>query len=192
MGAFEQACRVEAEGVDDLVRFLGQQGDDGRFVLTNKGRLATDLQLAYGDAFVSRDGNFYACEFKVERRFTGNFFIETWSNRSRFRRGWLDHLDADLLLYYFTDSCELFVIPFPRLKRWAFGGDSPNERLHDYRHVCQHKYEQKNDTWGRLVPVAVIHASDVGFRYWRKDASGEFVREDYVPSFRSGQGRLFA
>lgn len=190
MNAFEQACRVEAEGAADLVAFLSRQSDGGRFVLTKKGRLAQDLQLAYGDAFVSRDGNFYACEFKVERTFTGNFFIETWSNRSRFRRGWLDHLDADLLLYFFIGSGELFIIPFQRLKEWAFGGMFPQERLYSFPHVPQQKYRQANDTWGRLVPVSVVH-QEVRFRYWRKDDRGEFARHDYSPRDMAAQGRLF-
>lgn len=169
MNGYEKAIQVEKEAMPELLEFLGQQSDNGRFVLTAKGRLSRELQKTYGDALMNTpDGSLWAVEFKVERRFTGNFFIETWSNRSRFTRGWLDHLNTNVLLYYFLDVGRLYSIDFPKLKRWAFGHAEGAGRLYSFREVKQKRHDQINDTWGRVVPVAVVEA-EIGCRRWERD-----------------------
>jgi hypothetical protein len=179
INGWDQARKVEADSLPVLMSFLGHQSEGGRFVLINKGRLARDLQLSHGDAFLNvRDHGLIAVEFKSELVHTGNLFIETWSNRSRFKRGWLDHLDTDMLLYYFRDREVLYSIPFQALKHWAFRVEHPKYpgvygRLAGFREVCQQKHEQLNDTWGRLVPVYIIR-KEVGCKEWHQKDSGEW------------------
>src|ERR1043166_1316452 len=107
MSGFESARVVEARGLSVLTPFLDERAD-GRFVLFDKGPLARALQETTGDGvFNVEDGGTFFVEIKCERKWTGNLFLETWSNRnledrqSHARRGcnpgWLYKLNADLL-----------------------------------------------------------------------------------------------
>lgn len=157
MSAFEDACAVEAAAASKyLMPFLRRYSSG--LVTTEKGRLSRELQVKYGDVFLnsSASGEFVSVELKAERVHTGNLFIETWSNRRTRRRGRLDHLDADLLFYFFLDSEMLYCIDLPGLQDWAFGKDPGLGHLQDFREVRQGCRVQHNDTWGRLVPVAVV------------------------------------
>ena len=60
-------------------------------------------------------------EIEIERHWTGNLFLETWSNRILDGRdacyehgsmpGWLVTSRADLLMVYFLDSDDLVTVP---------------------------------------------------------------------------------
>ncbi len=101
-------------------------------------------------------------EIKVERHWTGNLFLETWSNLnladrdSHYERGstpgWLVTSRADLLLTYFLDTDDLVAVPLLRLKRWAFGS-GPQGGVYAWPEKPQGRYGQMNDTWRRSVPV---------------------------------------
>jgi len=178
--AFADACTVEAAGVKDIVTFLETQAHHGRFVLTNKGRLAESLQKTVGDAAVNCPLNkIWGIEFKVEEENKhGNFYLETWSNLCFKTTGWMYNLDADVLLYYFLNDKHLFSIPFRRLCRWAFGCGATDERIdpgriYSFREKKQKKYKQLNDTWGRCVPIDVVR-EEVGFEEY-KLCSGEWI-----------------
>ncbi len=69
-------------------------------------------------------------EIKVERHWTGNLFLEAWSNRNledrtapraRLYAGLAGHRRADLLLLYFLNTDDLITVSMLRLKHWAFG-----------------------------------------------------------------------
>ena len=187
LGTYTDACRIEADGVDDLVRFLDQQSGTGRVVLTDKGRLSKFLQETVGDAvFNCRSGKLWSVEFKIERKHTGNLFLETWSNLDRRNPGWMVKLDADILLYYFLDVPVLYAVNFQRLCKWAFGdsdewtdGRQPSQspgRIYTYPERRQNKYNQLNDTWGRCVNVDVLRR-DVGMREYRRIGTGWSLME---------------
>jgi len=170
MSGYTDACRIEAEGIPDLVSFLEQQSDSGRFVLTAKGRLSEKLQKSVGDAIANVNSQVISVEFKNEVKWTGNLFLETWSNRSRRTTGWMVKLDADILLYRFEDKRVLYSIPFQRLCRWAFVGN-----IYRFPEKKQKKHDQLNDTWGRCVPVETVKR-EVGFREWTFDSSaGQWI-----------------
>ncbi len=118
------------------------------------------LQSTVGDFLInSRDGRVLGIELKTERReHTGNLFLETWSNKSRGRRGWLYTLDADFLWYLFLDTKNHYVISFPKLKQWALA----DGHLTRFPERAQKKYTQMNDAYGRCVPIRVIER-EVGF-----------------------------
>lgn len=179
MNAFTEARKVEARSLVVLTPFLEER--HGHFVLTGKGRLARFLQERIGDLlFNDAAGNVWTVELKAELRFTGNLFLETWSNRNfddpvshaehGSRRGWLDTCAADLLFYHFIGDDRLYVFNFLALKRWAFVAESPRfsepdasglkrklvGRSNDFPEVLQVKYGQPNRTCGRLVPVRTL------------------------------------
>lgn len=181
MNPFAKASLVEARSLAVLEPFIAET--HGRYVLTNKGRLGSYLQQEVGDLlFNDGDGRLWAVELKAEQRFTGNLFLETWSNRNLedpaahaergSNPGWLYKLRADLLFYHFIDDDRLYVFSLFALKQWAF--DAPSKRmrmaepdssgvrselrgrLFDFCERPQGKYEQRNDTYGRIVPIKVL------------------------------------
>jgi hypothetical protein len=167
MSGFSDARAIEAKAMAVLVPFLTERAHDGRLVLCNKGPLAKRLQETTGDAIFNSDPDtMWTVEIKAERTFTGNLFLETWSNRNledRYRhaergsnRGWMDKLVADLLLYYFLDVDRLYIINLFKLKQWAFGGGDGVGRIYSFPEKKQGRYSQLNDTWGRIVPIATI------------------------------------
>jgi hypothetical protein len=173
--AFDQARLVEARSLAILEPLIVER--HGRFVLTGKGRLSAFLQRELGDLmFNGPDGRLWSVEVKAEQRFTGNLFLETWSNRnladafSHAERGckvgWLVECRADLLFYHFLDVDRLYVLELFALKRWAFtdpsqrlrvaGGSDLVGRIYDFPEKAQAKYDQRNETCGRIVPLAAL------------------------------------
>ena len=170
MNGFHSAKRIEAQGMAMLWPFLREQAHDGQLVVTNKGPLARHLQETIGDVILNTDAErFYTVEVKIEAKYTGNLFLELFSNRNLDERssnaerginvGWLFKLRAELLLYYFVETDDLYLIPLYRLQRWAFGsGDVPG-KIWRYPQKRQSKYQQLNDTWGWIVPISDIDAA---------------------------------
>lgn len=169
MNAFDAAKSVELRSLQILLPFI-EENSGGRFVVTDKGPLAKAFQEQCGDVlFNSASGRLYGVELKAEQKHTGNLFLETWSNRnlddvnSHGERGsnpgWLVKVRADLLFYHFLDVDALYILPLFRLKQWAFGTATRPAHIYDpaFKEVPQGKYNQANDTHGRLVPVAVLH-----------------------------------
>jgi hypothetical protein len=173
MNAFSECRKIELAGMRELEIFFGEQSDNGRFVLTNKGRLSKFLQETVGDVLINNGDKIWGVEVKVEKENKfGNFFVEYWSNLSRFNPGWVLKLKTDILLYYFFDSKELYSISFNKLREWAFckpskkifnNGREYVGRIYDFELKPQKKYDQKNDTWGRCVPISIIE-KEVGFK----------------------------
>lgn len=165
--AFDEASGVEAESLRILRPFIEQRAMNGQYVTTNKGRLAKELQKTCGDLFMNAsDGRIYALEIKAEAdNKYGNFYLEIWSNLSRYTTGWMFHLNCDTLLYHFIASDELYVINFQRLRNWAFREKNGNRKgfIWGFPLCEQKKYSQLNDTHGACVPIRVIERA-VGFQ----------------------------
>lgn len=180
MNSFDQCSTVAAKSLAMLHPFLEET--QGRYVVTDKGRLAPYLQSVVGDLiFNDRAGRMWTVELKADATALTNVFLETWSNRNLDdlgnrhavgrKPGWLLTLNADLLFYHFINQDKLLVANLPALQRWAFCAPSRNMsepingrgdrvrlqgRLWDFREVRQAAYEQKNDTRGRPVPVPIL------------------------------------
>ena len=191
MNAFETARMVEAAAMARLAPFLRER-TDGQYIILDKGPLAAALQLTTGDMIVRTvEGAVASIEFKVEKRWTGNLFLEEWSNRNLNDRGshtargskpgWMVHLGADFLFYYFDDVDRLYVFNFFALKRWAFGfndnGRLIEGNIHRYPLCQQSKYIQLNDTLGRIVPIADLER-DVGFKLFHPR---EYEQPEFLP-----------
>jgi hypothetical protein len=183
MNAFEQSLLVTARSLTILTPFLEER--HGHFIVTDKGRLSRFLQKEVGDLMLNdKSGRVWTIEVKAEERFTGNLFLETWSNRNlddvmRHAEvgstiGWLYGSRADVLLYHFIGDDKLYAFSFFALKRWAFvhpskrlrmaepdasGIRSENVgRIYDFRECVQQRYNQRNQTCGRLVPIKTLQA----------------------------------
>lgn len=165
MNAFKQASTVEVRSWEILEPYIERHSLNGRFVTTDKGRLSRELQKTVGDVLLNNDkGEIVAIELKAEERNPhGNFFIETWSNKSRFTPGRLYTLNTDVLLYHFLESDELYVINFQKMREWLFKDCNGFPNINKYREREQGKYDQLNDTWGRCVKISDI-GEHVGFR----------------------------
>lgn len=190
MNGFGSARRIEAKGVSYILPLLKERAHDGQLVMLNKGPLARHLQETVGDAIFNSDPDrVWTVEIKVEQKKTGNLFLEIFSNRNLDRRanhaerginpGWMFKCRADLLFYYFIDTDDLYVISLFRLQRWAFGFDDTMGRIWRYSQKRQGKYQQLNDTWGAVVPIADlpsdlikhVHARQISLFECEEDAA---------------------
>lgn len=154
MTAFSDASAIESSAMRLVLPWIKRAYP--RYVLTQKGRLAVELQRSVGDALVNAtDGRILGLEVKAEQvdRY-GNLFLETWSNRERFTPGWMITLNADVLLYCFIDTRMLYAMDFQELKQWAFW----KGRIYAFPEKRQSAYSQINDTWGRCAPIATLRS----------------------------------
>jgi hypothetical protein len=160
---FDEARKIEKEGMKYLVPFLRYHSYNGQLVVIDKGPLARFLQETIGDLLFNekRDKTLLSVEVKCEQSNKwDNFFLEEWSNGKRDKPGWMRNgLKADLLWYFFIKEQDLYVISLEALRCWAY----TNNRIEDYQLKEQHKYTQRNDTWGRCVPIETIR-TEVGFK----------------------------
>lgn len=183
MSGYKESCGVERIAMDSLVPFIEKFADNGRIVRIENGALAEPLQKIAGDVLVECQGKINGVqtrvlkgiEIKAEERHTGNLFLETWSNKNLddafnhaqigSKEGWLKTIRADCLWYYFLDTGDLYVIDLLRLKQWAFGVNEKPGNIYRFKEVPQKKYNQKNDTYGRLVPIEVLK-KEVGVKHF--------------------------
>lgn len=126
------------------------------------------IQHRYGDKWLSsaKHQDAIEVELKAESRHTGNLFIETWSDFRSGVHGWLYHYSDDTrLAYAFNDTHTLYICQVGQLRSWAHSeGFTSPIRIEDFRLVEQKKYEQKNVTVGRIVPVEVFLSEVFGAR----------------------------
>lgn len=58
-------------------------------------------------------------EIKGDRWYkTGNYFLETISNKSKGTPGCFMYTEADFIYYYFVTERELHILPMPETKNW--------------------------------------------------------------------------
>jgi hypothetical protein len=125
-------------------------------------------QHRYGDKWLSsaKYQEAIEVELKAETKHTGNLFIETWSDIRSGVHGWLYHYsDQTRLAYAFNDNHTLYTCQLGELRKWAHSqGYSAAIRIEDFRQAEQQKYEQRNVTVGRLVPVEIFLCEVSGAR----------------------------
>ena len=175
MNPFKEASKIEKRGMPAILDFIRSQSLNGQFVTTEKGRLSKEIQKTIGDVIFNdaKHGKMWAVEVKCEQRNPkGNLFLETWSNKKRGNPGWLVKLKTDILMYYFIEPELLIVLDFRKLVDWTYGKSRKGNqyRIQDYREVEQKKYDQKNDTWGRLVAINDM-VNEIGASIYRLGSS---------------------
>jgi hypothetical protein len=161
MNSFERGCKVEKNGMDVLLPFIISRAYQGRVVPLFGNAQNKELQQ-YGDILMNTESDKYiTIDLKIENRFTGNFFIETWSNKSRFNQGWVYKCKSDRIFYYFLDKPEIFYSIFvEKFKAWLFESVGNKPRLFSFIEAKQSKYDQMNDTWGVIIPIDVALGSN--------------------------------
>ena len=156
--AFEECQLIEKRLSKRLEPFIEEIAYKGRHVKTAKGNLAKLLQERCGDELVNiTDEHIIGLEYKVERRWTGNLFIEIWSNQKRQTKGWAYKLECDFVLFYFGDKDKLVIVHWPTMWGWL-NTRKPSGLLQmdPYKLVEQKEHIQPNDTWGKLVNVSEV------------------------------------
>lgn len=161
MDGFSLASEIEKDGVGQLLPYIKRVSDKADFMFTDSHPF---IQKHLGDFLAKYRGSRVFVELKVERKWTGNLFIETWSNRSRETPGWLWTCRADFLWYYFLgeehagvyeEKPRLYVMRMNELRDWARGTGDDGPGLNACEHRRQERYEQENDTWGALLKISV-------------------------------------
>lgn len=147
MNAFEKASEVGDWAEDYVLDLLEQQFKTVK-------RVPKDItrQLEYGDIFVAGKSGLgispLKVEVKAEERHTGNLFWEWVSNEGSNRDGWGKTTPADEIFYLFRDELIGYRITDVQNIKWLVDYYKTN-----FTKVFQNKYEQRNRTWGYLVPV---------------------------------------
>ncbi len=160
-----------------LVPQFYEKRANGRFVLMDKGRLATFMQRRASVDTITQDNTGAACSIeekivrwpKSGRAYTA-FCLETKSCTvpGRESPGWMVYGKADWLLYCFHQedgSLDCHMIKFQPLKKWFW----PLENTFSVFHM-----DEKNRTLGRLAPISQVHAAVPVLRFalseWRTGA----------------------
>lgn len=168
MNDFERDNRWQREVRDQVLvpGFYGRYATEGRYVLIDKGRLATILQkrFAVDTIMQGREGSALCIEEKIVRwpgyRYA-SFCLETKScTVPGFESdGWMVYGQADYLLYCFqTEDGDLdcWLIDFPKLKTWFW----PREHTFPAFQL-EHTH---NRSAGRKVPIMDVHRSVPAWR----------------------------
>jgi hypothetical protein len=155
MNAFHDRLKMETDALELLTPALCAASHDGRFVVARRGTLSNLLQPISIDV-ICQDSNqkAFGIEVKAEAKFTGNLYLETWSNLDFDRRkpGWMFSCRADCLWTLFFDTLTLHKVNFRNLWEWSFS----KGRIYDFPELPQRKAEQLNKTFGRCVPIRVL------------------------------------
>lgn len=152
--AFDRCKEVEQRSLEILKPWLREHTDEGRYVMTDKGRLSAVMQQRFGDILMQKNGLAIWVEVKAEEKYTGNLFVEAWSNLSSGNPGWFHKLNADVILFHFLDRDSLLIVDFQRLREWLlhpYPQREPRFRMLPLKR--QRKTKQMNDTWGWELPI---------------------------------------
>ena len=156
-----------------LVPQFYQKRCNGRYVLMDKGRLATFMQrrMAVDTIAQLKGGEAASVEEKIVRwpksgRAYTAFCLETESCTVPGHKssGWMVYGEADYLLYCFhqkDDSLDCHLIDFQRLKEWFW----PDEETWPVFQM-----PTQNRTRGRLVPISRVDASVPCWRFALSEA----------------------
>lgn len=151
---------IEAEGILLISEALEQKYPDTSVRPVNgNNETSKSLQMNYGDLLwfsmdKTKSTNIAFIEAKIERRYTGNFFIETWSNWTsdprRINHGCMVKTMAHHLCYCFMDKRVCYMMNRKLVLDYVFSN-------HDkYTETTQRRHAQMNVTRGLLVPVLEI------------------------------------
>lgn len=155
MAGYKDSLDLEAKGeaiIFDWLRNLGCT------VIFNRNDHRGKEFQTYGDLIVRppEQSKHMLVELKVEKSGRhGNFFIETWSNRTWFTPGWIFTSKAQRLLYYFLEDDCLYSMCMDDLKSFVFQRNKDNRitAFFHYPEKTQSKYNQPNQTHGLCVPI---------------------------------------
>jgi hypothetical protein len=95
----------------------------------------------------------YQVEIKGDRYYrTGNFFLETVSNKEKGTPGCFLYTQANLLFYYFIEPRVLYILPMPRTREWFLANRQRFQERSTRTSVRNNFYT----TVGCLVPIHIV------------------------------------
>ena len=147
MSDYDDSCRIEKEGLKILMPMVRLYSP------TKEPTYHADQhnQTYKGDFTLYNNGSTKLLEIKTEEKYTGNLFIEIWSNKSTENPGWLYKLRVDYLWYQFLSTDTVYTMIFNELHNFMHEQDEEGRRRIDKAYLIkQSKYDQLNDTWGVL------------------------------------------
>jgi hypothetical protein len=157
MGSFEKAKKLEEQHTPSVLSYLREDLGLAPTPLISNDRTKLFTLQRLGDfiAFSPDENQQHTFEWKIERQFTGNLFMELWSNRKAGRPGWMVTSEADWLIYAFAIQGMAWVYDWKQMKEWlwhpTYAVDTGEFPLRS-----QGKYDQHNDTWGYLVKMDLL------------------------------------
>lgn len=143
---------TEREGTDAIIDYITAKTGASPLPITDKLH-----QLHIGDllASFSKLGP-TSIELKIEKRYTGNIFAETWSNREWGRPGWLHTSQSNQIWFYWLDTRQLVASSTIALREWLLRQDGGT--IDSYRQV-KAGGGGRNDTYGAIVPISDLRAA---------------------------------
>lgn len=160
MGSYADCLHTEEAGYRLIKPYLEKTFDE--YVFVNSKRRSTLLKLFqtnFGDLIVRKGDDLYFIDLKTERENKyHNFFLETWSNKSRNKAGWFVPevgINADFIFYVFLNEKCFYIIDLAKARKWAYA----DNQLERYPERKQSKHNQLNDTWGRCVKIKDLTAA---------------------------------
>lgn len=149
MSAFHDASQIGNIGERRIIEWLKSWPQ----VIDAKRIVSLDEQFKGRDILVTlNDNSRFTVEVKTEANDKyGNLFLETWSNRTTQRQGWLYTCQADFFVYQFANQPWGYWFQTKNLQSWATSCNVPEK--------MQQKRQQHNDTWGMCANIQIVIAS---------------------------------
>lgn len=154
VNSFKVCRQTELKGLAQLIPFANYYKVQ---LIPTEGQLY--FQKSLGDAIRIKHGQYKTVEYKIEEKWTGNLYVEEWSNKSKDEKlypstpGWLNTCNSDYIWYYFCDKRMLYTTKPSRLRKLI--------EENDFKMLKQKKHKQKNESWGYIVPVKYFRSFDL-------------------------------
>lgn len=92
---------------------------------------------------------------------TGNFFLETVSNKEKGTPGCFMYTEADFVYYYFVDTKEVNIMPVEKTRKWFLDNI---DRFEEKKLATKVREGIYYTSLGRLVPKEVMR-NEIGTKY---------------------------
>lgn len=115
------ASKVAKQAAIDIERFLLSNPATVKVqnVEENKEYQTKDIDLIWTWKKEGEEERETSIEIKGDRyHSTGNYFLETVSNKSKATPGCFMYTEADYIFYYFVTVKELHILPMPAAREW--------------------------------------------------------------------------
>lgn len=150
---YKSNMATESHGIQVLLEYLRIKTGNAPINLTDESQ-----QKLVGDLIVVRQNKATSVELKIEERFTGRMFVETWANREWGTVGWLHTCKSQLLLCYYIDADVLIGVSMQALRQLLL---SQTNGTYDSYKQLKVKSSQPNDTWGIAIPIEHLRAANL-------------------------------
>ena len=148
---FDDAHKVSQHALRDILKWLKAipQTVDIKIVEDDPVYREIDVDLLW-----TTQRRQYQVEIKGDQwHQTGNFFLETQSNKEKQTPGCFLYTQADLVFYYFIEPSILYILPMPLTRKWF---QNNLRRFEERSTTTPVGNAQLYTTVGRLVPINTL------------------------------------